>query len=46
VSLAANPARALVMFQMRGKGEFERNIPYGVAIAVAGIFTVFLTLKM
>ena len=45
VSLAANPRRALVMFQMRGRGDFERNVPYGVAIAVAGIFTVFLAVK-
>lgn len=45
VCLAANPVRALVMFQMRGKGDLERNVPYGVAIAVAGIFTFSQTLR-
>jgi prepilin peptidase CpaA len=40
-SLAANPKRALVMIQMRGKGDFGRKIPYGVAIAVAGLYTFF-----
>jgi hypothetical protein len=29
------PVRALVMFQMRGKGDFGRGVPYGVAIAIA-----------
>ena len=40
ISLAANPTRALVMFQMRGKGDFGPGIPYGVAIAVGGILVV------
>jgi len=34
--LAAQPTRALVMIQMRGRGGMERGVPYGVAIAVAG----------
>lgn len=34
--LAAQPARALVIFQVRGKGGLDRGVPYGVAIAVAG----------
>jgi prepilin peptidase CpaA len=37
VSLGRNPVRALVMFQMRGKGDFGRGVPYGVAIAVAAV---------
>ncbi len=37
MSLASRPMRALVMFQMRGKGDFGRGIPYGVAIAIATI---------
>lgn len=41
VSLAARPTRALVMFNMRGKGNFGRGIPYGVAIAIAGVLIVF-----
>jgi prepilin peptidase CpaA len=41
VSLAADPTRALVMFQMRGEGDYGRGVPYGVAIAAAGVLTVF-----
>ena len=38
VSLATRPRRALVMFTMKGKGDFGRGIPYGVAIAIgAGV---------
>ena len=37
VSLSMRPVRALVMFQMRGKGDFGRGVPYGVAIAIATI---------
>ncbi len=37
MSLMARPARALVMFQMRGKGDFGRGVPYGVAIAAGAI---------
>jgi prepilin peptidase CpaA len=39
-SLASRPTRALIMFQMRGKGDFGRGIPYGIAIALGGIFVV------
>ena len=35
VGLLARPARAAVMFHMRGKGDFGRGVPYGVAIAIA-----------
>jgi prepilin peptidase CpaA len=37
MSLASRPVHALVMFQMRGKGDFGRGVPYGVAIAIATI---------
>jgi prepilin peptidase CpaA len=37
VSLASRPNRAIVIFQMRGKGEFGRGIPYGVAIGIGGV---------
>lgn len=36
-SLASRPTRSVVMFHMRGKGDFGRGIPYGVAIAVGTI---------
>jgi prepilin peptidase CpaA len=47
VSLATRPKRAMVMFAMRGKGEYGRGIPYGVAIAIAGALIVWsLTLHL
>jgi prepilin peptidase CpaA len=36
VSLATRPRRALAMFTLRGKGDWGRGVPYGVAIAVGG----------
>ncbi len=36
ISLASRPRRALVMFSLRGKGDWGRGVPYGVAIAVGG----------
>ena len=35
--LAAQPTRVLAMIQMRGRGGLERGVPYGVAIAAAGV---------
>ena len=35
VSIVSRPTRALVMVKLRGKGDFGRGIPYGVAIAAA-----------
>ena len=35
--LVINPARILTMIQMRGRGFLEGGVPYGVAIAVAGV---------
>lgn len=37
VTLASRPQRAMAMFQLRGRGDFGRGIPYGCAIAVGGI---------
>jgi prepilin peptidase CpaA len=37
LSLVVQPVRAVVMFQMRGKGDFGRGIPYGVAISIAAM---------
>jgi prepilin peptidase CpaA len=34
ISLASRPNRALVMFTMKGKGDWGRGVPYGVAIAI------------
>lgn len=36
ISLATRPTRALVMFNLRGKGDWGPGIPYGLAIAVGG----------
>jgi prepilin peptidase CpaA len=41
VSMATRPQRAAVMFTLRGKGDFGRGIPYGVAIAIAGVLLVW-----
>jgi prepilin peptidase CpaA len=41
VSLASRPTRALVILQMRGKGDFGRGIPYGVAIAAGGVVVLW-----
>ncbi|MGH6997921.1 MAG: A24 family peptidase [Phenylobacterium sp.] len=41
VAMAARPRRALVMFTLKGRGDFGRGIPYGVAIAVGGLIAVW-----
>ncbi len=41
VSLVTRPTRALTMFTMRGKGDWGRGIPYGVAIAVGGVLVLW-----
>jgi len=46
VSLMTRPTRAMVMLHMRGKGDFGRGIPYGVAIAVGAICIVALPWKL
>jgi prepilin peptidase CpaA len=35
ISLMLEPTRALVLFHMRGKGGYGKDVPYGVAIAIA-----------
>ena len=40
-SLAARPQRALAMLNMRGKGDWGRGIPYGLAIATGGALIVW-----
>ncbi len=40
-TLAARPRRALVMFTLKGRGDYGRGIPYGVAIAVGGLIAVW-----
>jgi len=45
-SLAARPVRAAVMIHMRGKGDFGRGVPYGVAIAIATIAVILVPRSM
>jgi prepilin peptidase CpaA len=40
-SVLTRPRRALVMLQLRGKGDFGRGIPYGVAIAIGAAVVVW-----
>lgn len=44
VSLASRPQRALVMFTLRGKGDFGPGVPYGAAIAIGGIIVLWALL--
>jgi prepilin peptidase CpaA len=41
ISIVSRPRRALVMINMRAKGDFGRGIPYGVAIASAAAALVW-----
>lgn len=41
VSLGSRPMRAMVIWNMRGKGDFGRGIPYGVAIAAGGAAVIW-----
>lgn len=40
-SLLTRPTRALVMLNLRGKGDFGPGIPYGVAIAAGAILVMW-----
>lgn len=40
-SFASRPRRALAMITLRGKGNWGRGIPYGVAIALAGAIGIW-----
>ena len=44
VSLAARPYRAMTMMTLRGKGDFGRGVPYGVAIGMAALVVVWAPL--
>lgn len=44
VSLASRPRRALAMFTLRGKGDWGRGVPYGLAIAVGGLIVLWAPL--
>ena len=41
VTLASRPQRALVMFNLKGRGDHGRGIPYGCAIAFGGILMLW-----
>jgi prepilin peptidase CpaA len=40
ISLVSNPHRTMAMITLRGKGDWGRKVPYGVAIAVGGLYVV------
>lgn len=44
VSFVSRPSRAMTMLTLRGKGDFGRGIPYGVAIAIGTAFVVWSVL--
>lgn len=44
VSIASRPRRALVMFTLRGKGDFGRGIPYGIAVSAAAAIVIWAPL--
>jgi prepilin peptidase CpaA len=44
VSLASRPRRAMAMLILRGKGDFGRGIPYGVAIGFGGALVLWAAL--
>jgi prepilin peptidase CpaA len=43
-SIASRPQRALVMLNMRGKGDFGPGIPYGVAISLGAAIILWAPL--
>jgi prepilin peptidase CpaA len=44
VSFVSRPSRAMTMITLRGKGDFGRGIPYGVAIAIGAALVVWSVL--
>jgi len=44
VSFVSRPSRAMTMLTLRGKGDFGRGIPYGVAIAIGTAVVVWCVL--
>lgn len=43
VIMLRRPTRALVMLQMRGKGDWGEGVPYGIAIAAGGLAAAWFT---
>jgi prepilin peptidase CpaA len=41
ISIASRPQRALAMFTLRGKGDWGRGVPYGLAIALGGLIVMW-----
>jgi prepilin peptidase CpaA len=41
ISLASRPQRAMVMLSMKGKGDWGRGVPYGVAIAAGALVVMW-----
>jgi prepilin peptidase CpaA len=39
--LASRPRQTMVMFALKGKGDHGRGVPYGVAIAIGGVFAIW-----
>ena len=44
VSIVGRPYRAMTIVTMRGKGDFGRGIPYGVAVAAAAAIVIWAPL--
>jgi prepilin peptidase CpaA len=44
VSLVTRPYRAMTMITLRGKGDFGRGVPYGVAISAAAAIIIWAKL--
>ncbi len=44
VSVGSRPQRALVMVTMRGKGDWGRGVPYGVAVAAGAAIVIWASL--
>jgi prepilin peptidase CpaA len=44
ITVASRPREVMVMVAMKGKSNFGRGIPYGVAISVGGVTTIWATL--
>lgn len=40
-SLVVRPTRAMVMLKLRGKGDYGRGVPYGVAIAAGAALVIW-----
>jgi prepilin peptidase CpaA len=43
--LAAQPANVMVMLHTRGRGHSYRGVPYGVAIAIAGVMILLVAMR-